>query len=116
MTASRPSAKRSSAERSRRSGFVDGPALGRQIYAGKPWEVVGIVEDVRQFESRSEPPAPRCSSSTSVTAPPGFGGTYFAVRTNGRHCWPSAQTFARSFVNSIQSATVDNVATMEQII
>jgi hypothetical protein len=96
------------------SGFFDGPALGRQIYAGKAsWEVVGIVEDVRQFDlDRS--PGSEMFIIDFITAPPGFGGTYFAVRTEDSPLAIARTSHARSSTRS--SATVDNLATMEQIV
>ena len=97
------------------SGFFDGPALGRQIYGGKSsWEVVGIVEDVRQFQL-DQPPGSEMFIVDFISAPPGFGGTYFAVRTPGSPQAISAEV--RSIVRQIDpSATVDNIATMEQIV
>jgi predicted permease len=97
------------------SGFFDGPALGRQIYQGtNSWEVVGIVEDVYQFQL-DQPPGSEMFIIDFITAPPGFGGTYFAVRTPGSPMAISAEV--RSIVRQIDpAATVDNIATMEQIV
>ena len=97
------------------SGFFDGPALGRPIYAGKTsWEVVGIVEDVRQF-NLDQPPGSEMFIIDFISAPPGFGGTYFAVRTEGAPLAIGANV--RTIVRELDSsATVDNVATMEQIV
>jgi len=97
------------------SDFFDGPALGRQIYGGRgSWEVVGIVEDVRQFQL-DQPPGSEMFIIDFIAAPPGFGGTYFAVRTPGSPLAISAEV--RSIVRQIdRSATVDNIATMEQIV
>ena len=97
------------------SGFFDGPALGRQIYAGKAsWEVVGIVEDVRQFDL-DRAPGSEMFIIDFITAPPGFGGTYFAVRTEDSPLAISADV--RTLVRQLDpAATVDNVATMEQIV
>ena len=98
-----------------RSGFFDGPALGRPIYAGKSsWEVVGIVEDIRQF-GLDQPPGSEMFILDFVSAPPGFGGTYFAVRTEGAPLAIGAHV--RTIVRELDSsATVNNVATMEQIV
>ena len=50
-----------------------------------------------------------------IPAPPGFGGTYFAVRTQATPLAISADV--RTIVRQIDpAATVDNVATMEQIV
>ena len=97
------------------SGFFDGPALGRQIYGGKvSWEVVGIVEDVRQFQL-DQPPGSEMFIIDFLAAPPGFGGTYFAVRTRGTPL--AIRSDVRAIVRQIDpAATVDNVATMEQIV
>jgi putative ABC transport system permease protein len=97
------------------SGFFDGPALGRQIYQGKnSWEVVGIVEDVRQFQL-DQPAGSEMFIIDFITAPPGFGGTYFAVRTPGSPMAIGGDV--RAIVRQIDpTATVDNVATMEQIV
>ena len=97
------------------SGFFDGPALGRQVYGGKiSWEVVGIVEDVRQFQL-DQPAGSEMFIIDFISAPPGFGGTYFAVRTQATPL--AISTEVRSIVRQIDpAATVDNVATMEQIL
>jgi len=97
------------------SGFFDGPALGRQIYQGKnTYDVVGIVEDVRQF-NLDQPPGSEMFIIDFITAPPGFGGTYFAVRTQDSPLAISSEV--RTIVRQLDAAaTIDNVATMEQIV
>ena len=98
-----------------RSGFFDGPAIGARIYSGNTaWEVVGVLDDFRQFR------LDRQSGSEFyildfVPAPPGLGGTYFAVRSDAD---PAALVSAlRSIVNKLDpAATMNNVATMEQIV
>jgi len=97
------------------SGFFDGPALGRQIYQGKnTYDVVGIVEDVRQF-NLDQPPGSEMFILDFITAPPGFGGTYFAVRTQDSPLAISSEV--RTIVRQLDAAaTIDNVATMEQIV
>jgi putative ABC transport system permease protein len=97
------------------SGFFDGPALGRQIYQGKnTYDVVGIVEDVRQF-NLDQPPGSEMFIIDFIMAPPGFGGTYFAVRTQDSPMAISADV--RTIVRQLDAtATVDSVATMEQIV
>jgi len=99
-----------------RSGFFDGPAIGRRIYSGKSsvWEVVGILDDFRQFrlDQRS---GSEFYILDFVPAPPGLGGTYFAIRTEAD---PAAlMSSVRSIVRELdRSAAVDNVATMDQIV
>ena len=98
-----------------RSGFFDGPALGRQIYTGDmSWEVVGILEDINQFRL-DRPAGPELYIVDFVPAPPGLGGTYFAVRTDVD---PGAiAASVRSLVRQMDPlATVDNIATMDQIV
>ena len=97
------------------SGFFDGPALGRQIYQGKnTYDVVGIVEDVRQF-NLDQPPGSEMFIIDFITAPPGFGGTYFAVRAQDSPLAISSEV--RTIVRQLDAAaTIDNVATMEQIV
>jgi putative ABC transport system permease protein len=99
-----------------RSGFFDGPAIGSRIYSGKSyvWEVVGILDDFRQFrlDSRS---GSEFYILDFVPAPPGLGGTYFAIRSDAD---PAALVSSvRSIVRDLDSAaTIDNVATMDQIV
>jgi putative ABC transport system permease protein len=98
-----------------RSAFFDGPALGSQIYGGRDqWEVVGILEDVNQF-SLQQRPNPEMFIVDFLPPPPGLGGAYFAVRTS----IDPAAVFAsvRGIVRQLDpNATVDNVATMDQIV
>jgi len=98
-----------------RSGFFDGPAVGRRIYTGNAsWEVVGVVEDLRQFDL-DRPPGSELFIIDFIPAPPGFGGTYFAVRTSAAPLAISADV--RTIARQIDPATtVDNLATMEQIV
>jgi putative ABC transport system permease protein len=98
-----------------RSGFFDGPAIGRQIYGGETsWEVVGILEDIKQF-SLDQRGGSEFYIVDFVPAPPGLGGTYFAVRTDAD---PAAiATLVRGVVRQLDAAaTVDNIATMDQIV
>ncbi len=98
-----------------RSGFFDGPPIGRRIYSSHTsWEVVGILDDVSQFWLGQ-----RAGSEMYIIdylpAPPGLGGTYFAIRTGAD---PSAlASSVRGIVRQLDpTATVDNIATMEQIV
>jgi putative ABC transport system permease protein len=102
-----------------RSGFFDGPAIGGRIYTqGRTgetsWEVVGILDDIKQFRL-DQRGASEFFIVDFVPAPPGLGGTYFAVRTDSD---PAAiVTAVRGVVRQMDpSAAVDNVATMEQIV
>jgi putative ABC transport system permease protein len=98
-----------------RSGFFDGPAIGRWIHGGSTsWEVVGILDDIKQFRLDA-----RGGSEFYIVdflpAPPGLGGTYFAIRSDAD---PSAlASSVRSIVRQLdQAAAVDNIATMDQIV
>jgi putative ABC transport system permease protein len=98
-----------------RSAFFDGPALGRHIYSGdSDWEVVGILEDMKQF-SLQQRPASELFVIEFVPEPPGFGGTYFAVRT-------TADPFAivgsvRTIAKEIDPLVpIENIAMMDQIV
>jgi predicted permease len=98
-----------------RSGFFDGPALGRTIYTGNTsWEVVGILEDINQFRL-DLPPSSEMFILEFVPAPPGLGGSYYAVRTSSDPT--SLVSSVRAIVRQIDPAgTVDNIATMDQIV
>ena len=102
-----------------RSGFVGEHPVGTRVYTGDvPWDIIGIVEDVRET-GLADPPGPRSlptwsdrvtDSSCLITPPP-----YFAVRTDGS---PTALVPAiREIVRQLdpQSAP-DRIATMEQIL
>jgi ABC-type antimicrobial peptide transport system permease subunit len=96
-----------------RSGFFDGPAIGRRIYSSKSsWEVVGILEDIKQFRLDQ-----RGSSEFYIVefVSPLPGGTYFAIRGDSD---PSALAASvRSIVRQLDpAAAVDNIATMDQIV
>ena len=109
-----------------RSGILGDNPIGKQIYAllvgQMPWEVVGVVDDVHQFDLDREPdpqifidyrqepppPVPRLAGSP----PP---APYFAVRTDGSPM-PVAADLRRIVQEIEPQAAVDNVATMEQIV
>jgi predicted permease len=98
-----------------RSGFFDGPAIGRQIYSGETsWDVVGILEDIKQFRL-DQRGGSEFYIVDFVPAPPGLGGTYFAVRTDADPAAIAASV--RGVVRQLdEAATVDNIATMDQIV
>lgn len=99
-----------------RSGFFDGPALGRPIYSSRnrSWTVVGILEDISQFEL-ARPPASELYILDFAPPPPGIGGLYFAVRTGSNP--ESLVSSVRAIVRQIDAdATVESIATMDQIV
>ena len=101
-----------------RSGIVGQSPIGTRVYAlfKNPWEIVGIVEDVRQGGLDREP---RPQFFIDFRQVPGFPFSefrpYFAVRTSGDVT--PLLTNLRGIVRQIEpQATVDNVATMDQIV
>jgi len=105
-----------------RSAFFDGPALGSRIYGGRSrshpqgeeWQVVGVLEDMNQF-SLQQRPNPEMFIVDFVPPPPGLGGSYFAVRTSLDAS--SLTASVRGIVRELDpAATVDNIATMDQIV
>ncbi len=98
-----------------RSGFFDGSALGAEIYTGNTsWTVVGILEDISQFEL-DRPAASEMYILDFVPPPPGLGGSYYAVRTSSDPA--SLVSSVRGIVRQIDAeAVVDNIATMDQIV
>jgi predicted permease len=102
-----------------RSGLLGPTPLGRQVYAlgDQPWEVVGIVEDVRQFgpAQRTDPQlfidfrqVPESERLAGV-------GLYFTVRVDGDSTAlvPTVRTISRELDSQ---AIVDNVAPLEQLV
>ncbi len=103
-----------------RSGFLGENPIGKHVYGfgAAPIEVIGVVENIRQLgldqepiaqvfvDLRQFPPAPRVVESS----PP----LYYAVRTR-----TEAHSVAgiRSIVRQLDpQATVDNVATMNELV
>jgi len=107
-----------------RSGFLGEHPIGKQVYAmGRaPWEIVGIVSDVRQFDLDQEPdPQIFIDYRQEPPPPPMFQGQgpppapYFAVRTADEPF--AVASSVRSIVRELEpQATVDNIATMEQLV
>jgi predicted permease len=102
--------------------FSGGNPVGRQVYAGPdpiPWEIVGIVADVRQFGLDREPQAQAFVDLRQwpvrwdrILFPI---GPYFAVRMRGDR--PSIVTSALAIARQLDpEAALYNVATMEEIV
>ena len=98
-----------------RSGFLGDNPIGKQVYAlgAAPWQIVGIVDDVR-YKGIDQEPEPQIFIDIRQWPAPG-GPRYYAVRTNGE---PTAvASTIRSVVRQLEPrAAVDNVATMTQIV
>jgi ABC-type antimicrobial peptide transport system permease subunit len=104
-----------------RRDFPDANVIGTIIYLGRdntPWEIIGVVEDVRQSGLDREPAPQMFLDLRQWSAPqvPIFpAGAYYAVRT-------AADPFlaighVRDIVRQLDArASLENVATMEQII
>ena len=103
-----------------RSGFLGENPIGRYVYGfgTAPVEVIGVVENIRQLgldqepmaqvfvDLRQFPPSPR----TIESSPP----IYYAIRTDsGSSSVERIRTVVRQFD---PQATVDNVATMSQLV
>ena len=102
-----------------RSGLLGATPLGRHVYAlgDQPWEVIGIVEDVRQFgpAQRAEPQVfidfrqvPESQRISGV-------GLYFSVRVDGDPAAlvPDVRTISRALD---AQTIVDNIAPLEQLV
>ncbi len=108
-----------------RSGFLGENPIGKRIYGpGRlPWEIVGILDDVRQFgldrdpdpqifiDFRQEPPPPPLVNR-GAGPPPVLN---FAVRATADPLAPGPAI--RDIVRQVDSAAVvENLATMDQIV
>jgi predicted permease len=104
-----------------RRDFPDGNVVGTIVYLGRdnaPWEIIGVVDDVRQ-SGLDRDPAPQMFLDLRQWAAPQVpifpAGAYYAVRTAGAPLL--AIGHVRDIVRQLDSrASLENVATMEQII
>lgn len=100
-----------------RSGFLGPSPLGQPVLvAGRPvpFEVVGIVRDVRQY-GLDQDPDPQVFVDARQLPPGNPGSPYFAVRVDGAPL--NYVSSVRDAVHEIDSSGVlDNVATMQQIV
>jgi predicted permease len=99
-----------------RSGFLGPDALGQQVMVAghpDPFDVVGIVADVRQYGLDQDPDPQVFVDARRL--PPGNPTPYFAVRVDGE---PAAYASSiRAAVRELDaSAAIDNVAAMQQIV
>jgi predicted permease len=99
-----------------RSGFLGPRPVGQQVLVAghpDPFEVVGIVADVRQYGLDQNPDPQVFVDARQL--PPGNPRPYYAVRVDGD---PMAYVSSvREAVREIDSsAAIDNVATMQQIV
>jgi putative ABC transport system permease protein len=107
-----------------RSGYLGDHPIGRQVYGPgrSPWEVIGIVDDMRQFNLDQDPDPQIFIDYRQDTPPPApqqaLGpppAPYLAIRASGD---PAATVAAlRGAVRALEpQASVDNVATLGEIV
>jgi putative ABC transport system permease protein len=102
-----------------RSGFTGEHPVGTRVYTGDvPWDIIGIVEDVRET-GLADPPDAAIFANLERTGADStlfeHSSPYFAVRTDGS---PTALVPAiREIVRQLDPNTApDRIATMEEII
>jgi predicted permease len=102
-----------------RSGFVGEHPVGTRVYTGDvPWDIIGIVEDVRETGLADTPGSAIFANLERTGADSGLfehSSPYFAVRTDSS---PTALVPAiREIVRQLDPQTApDRIATMEQIL
>jgi len=107
-----------------RSGYLGDHPIGRQVYGPgrSPWEIIGIVDDMRQFNLDQDPDPQIFIDYRQETPPPApqqaLGpppAPYLAIRASGD---PAATVAAlRGAVRALEpQASVDNVATLGEIV
>jgi putative ABC transport system permease protein len=101
-----------------RSGFVGEHPVGTRVYTnGIPWDIIGIVDDIRETRL-ADRPGPEIFANLERAGTGGLfehSSPYFAVRTDGS---PTALVPAiREVVRQLDPQTApDRIATMEQIL
>ncbi len=98
-----------------------GNGIGESVYMGRdaiPWEIVGVVDDVRQ-RGLDQEPRPQffvdLRQWTAASVPVFPLGAYYVLRTSS----DATSTIAglRDIIRQLEpGATLDNVATMDQIV
>jgi putative ABC transport system permease protein len=98
-----------------RTGLLGPHPIGTQVYAaGKaPWEIIGIVEDVRQY-GLDQAPDPQIFIDARQL-PSGNPNPYFAVRVDGNPA-AFAPTIRETVKELSPHGVVDNIATMDQLV
>jgi putative ABC transport system permease protein len=101
-----------------RSGFVGDNPVGTRVYTnGIPWDIIGIVEDVRETRL-ADPPGPEIFANLERTGAGGLfehSSPYFAVRTDGS--LTASVPAIREIVRQLDPQTApDRIATMEQLL
>jgi putative ABC transport system permease protein len=105
-----------------RSGFLGENPIGTHVYLGgaDPIEIVGIVEDIRQFGLDKDPIAQvfvdfRQFPPSAIALSLGRFPLWYAARSDGRRGGVIASI--RAMVRQVEpDATVDDIATMQQLV
>jgi putative ABC transport system permease protein len=100
-----------------RTRFGGENPVGRQLYDGsdRPWQIVGLVEDVRQ-QGVDRAPEPQLFIGFRQSPLRSFASShYYAVRTSGdaRDALPAVRL---ALQRRDSEATIENVATMEELL
>jgi predicted permease len=101
-----------------RSGFVGENPIGTRVYTnGIPWDIIGIVEDVRET-GLADPPGPEIFANLEQTGTGGLfehSSPYFAVRTDGSAA--ALVPAIREIVRQLDPQMApDRIGTMEEIL
>jgi predicted permease len=104
-----------------RRSFTDRDPVGTIVYMGRgtePWEIVGVVDDIRQARLDT-PPAPQFFASleqwTSPIVPVFPLGAYYAVRTSGSTA-TLLPILKQIVLRSSPQASIENLVTMDGIV
>jgi putative ABC transport system permease protein len=106
-----------------RSGFLGENPLGTRVYVGggaDPVEIIGIVDDIRQFGLASDPVAQvfvdvRQFPPSAIALSLGRYPLSYAVRTGDRQS--AVVGSIRAMVRQVEpEATVDDIATLQQLV
>jgi putative ABC transport system permease protein len=99
-----------------RTGFLGTHALGQQVMVAghpDPFDVVGIVQDVRQYGLDQDPDPQVFVDARQL--PPGNPRPYFALRVHGDPL-TYVSSVRRAVAEIDPPAIVDDVATMQQVV
>jgi ABC-type antimicrobial peptide transport system permease subunit len=99
-----------------RSRFLGDDPIGRRVYGAgsEPWEIIGIVEDVRQFGFDQEP-EPQIFVDFRQWPLPGDAPEYYAVRTVSDP--QETITRIRSILRQMDpQVTLHSAATMDELV
>jgi putative ABC transport system permease protein len=99
-----------------RSPELEGSPIGKRFYTlgEQPWEIIGVVEDIHQFGPDRDP-GRQVFIDFRQSPTSGRNGLFIAVRTDGTLA--GLVSNARRIARTLDPlATLDSVATMEQLL